>query len=186
MVLVLQTWVLVMGPRLKSSRCHTSWLKHRWPRPSPSLGEVCASCPLAGILRVVVFALSFSLIIFLPFFFFCWAFSQHSRATTGYFHGASRWSKISRVKAWSKYHWFEQYGLNPCTPHHTQLVILFRCRHGYRGSGVLSMNSPSPIMHKLINSFTLAIFYGTCASKMSFGHGPKVKIFAAPYLWTQT
>ena len=28
-------------------------------------------------------------------------------------------------------------------------------------------------MHKLINSFTLAIFDGTCASKTSFGHGPK-------------
>ena len=71
------------------------------------------------------------------------------------------------------YHWFEQCCLSLCTPHHTQLVVLFRCRHGHMGSVVLSMKSPSPIMHKLINSFTLAIFDGTCASKTSFGHGPK-------------
>ena len=29
-------------------------------------------------------------------------------------------------------------------------------------------------MHKLINSFTLAIDDGTCASKTNFGHGPKI------------
>ena len=40
MVLVLQRWVLFMGPRLKSSRCHANWLRHRWLRPPPSPWEV--------------------------------------------------------------------------------------------------------------------------------------------------
>ena len=45
---------------------------------------------------------------------------------------------------------------------------------------------PPLIMHKSINSFTFAILDGTCASKMNFGHGPKVNIFAVPYQLTPT
>ena len=50
MVLVLQRRVLVMDPRLKSSRCHTNWLKHRWPRPSPPPSEACAFGELISML----------------------------------------------------------------------------------------------------------------------------------------
>ena len=63
--------------------------------------------------------------------------------------------------------------LEPLHTHHTQLVILFRCRHGHRGSVVLSMNSPSPHYAEIDQLFHINHFYGTCASKTSFGHGPK-------------
>ena len=56
-----------MGPRLKSSRRHTSGLKHRWPRPPPSLVEVCGSCPRADAFVAVCFAL-FSCHLFLSSF----------------------------------------------------------------------------------------------------------------------
>ena len=57
----------------------------------------------------------------------------------------------------------------------TTLNLLSSLDVGMDIGGVLfsQWTLPPPIMHKLINSFTLAIVYGTCASKTSFGHGPK-------------
>ena len=69
--------------------------------------------------------------------------------------------------------------MNLCTPHHTHLDILFRCRHGHRGSVVLSMNSPSPIMHKLINSFTLAIFMVLVLQRRVLVMGPRIILCGA-------
>ena len=60
----------------------------------------------------------------------------------------------------------------------------------------LDLPSPNMILDEVIpnlNMLCLEVLHwvernldGTCASKTSFGHGPKVKIFAVPYLLTQT
>ena len=64
--------------------------------------------------------------------------------------------------------------MNSCTPHRTLHDVLFRCRHGHKGNVVLSMNSPSPIMHKLINSFTLAIFMVLVLQRRVLVMGPRI------------
>jgi hypothetical protein len=59
--------------------------------------------------------------------------------------------------------------------HPTILIMLSCLGVGMDIGGVLFSQwaLPPPIVPKLIISFTLAIFDGTCASKTSFGHAPK-------------
>ena len=72
-----------MGPRLKYSRRHTSKLKHRWPRPLSSLGEVCIFFLLVGFVCVYFHFVSVSAHVFCPVWSDLFAAERYYRCVSG-------------------------------------------------------------------------------------------------------
>ena len=72
-----------MGPRLKSSRRHTSELKHRWPRPPSSLGEVCVFFLFVGFVCVCSRFVSVSSLVFCPVWSYLFATERYYRCMSG-------------------------------------------------------------------------------------------------------